>query len=200
MNRYFALFGVNDPVAYYLNKRDKLSWAEDSWNLLGSAEDKGDYYLVTFNPSAVPTLGANGYLARREILLKARCNPSEFFHIDVNYDLIKAGYDKYGIVKDDIIHLTGNTFWSFLRKRLIYMRKYYQQNQSMRRYYLYIPADRLRLIAYVLFSLTLIKPLYDSFRGYSKIRDFAWFLHPLICISMLFVYGFAVIVKGKDKL
>ena len=48
LNRYFSLFGVNDPVAYYFNKRDRLSWAEEGWNLLGKALDQGDYYKVTF--------------------------------------------------------------------------------------------------------------------------------------------------------
>lgn len=196
MNRYFALFGVNDPVAYYLNKRDRLSWAEDSWNLLGEAQDKGNYYLVRFSPEAVPTLGANGFMIKKGLLLKSHCNPSEFFHIDVNYDLIKLGYNRYGIIKDEIIHLTGNTFRSFLHKRLIYMKKYYQQNQSLRRYKLYTPRDRWKLIAFIFFSFTFVKPIYDSLRGYIKIRDHAWFLHPLMCIAILFVYGFAIITKN----
>ena len=43
MNRYFALFGVNDPVAFYLNKRDRFTCYEKDWHLLGESEDKGNY-------------------------------------------------------------------------------------------------------------------------------------------------------------
>ncbi len=108
LNRYFSLFGVNDPIAYYFNKRDRLSWQEQDWRLFGSAEDKGRYFKVTFRKDRLPTLGANGYLVRKDILFKARTNPEEFFHIDINYDLVVLGYNKYGIVKDDIIHLTAD--------------------------------------------------------------------------------------------
>lgn len=194
LNRYFALFGVNDPVAYYLNKRDHLSWAEDSWNLLGHAVDKGYYYLVVFEPENVPTLGANGFVARREILLKAECDPSEFFHIDVNCDLIKLGYNTYGIVKDDILHLTGNTFNGFLRRRMIYMRQYYLSNQSIRRYKLYKPqSDKLKLLIFILNSLSPLKLVSDSIKGYKKIQDLAWFLHPILCVSILFIYGISAL-------
>ena len=114
LNRYFSLFGVNDPIPYYFNKRDKLSWAEDKWTLLGQAEEKENFFLVKFNPEAIPTLGANGFLARRHILLKSNCSPRDFLHIDVNVDLINLGYNTYGIVKEDIIHLSGSNFFNFL--------------------------------------------------------------------------------------
>ena len=195
LNRYFALFGVNDPIPYYFNKRDRLSWAEDSWTLLGKAKDMGTYFLVRFAPEAIPTLGANGFLARRKILLKTKCSPSEFLHIDINCDLIALGYDTYGIVKEDIIHLSGDGFLSFLRKRFFYMKRYYLNNKSMRRFTMYSPHDRGRLIKYITFSITLLEPLLHSIRGYRKIRDKAWFLHPVMCLSILFVYGFAVIEK-----
>lgn len=191
LNRYFALFGVNDPVPYYLNKRDRLSWAEKSWKLLGNSKDMGYYYLVKFDQENVPTLGANGFLIRKTILLKAKCEPPNFFHIDVNHDLIKIGYNTYGIVKDDIIHLAGNTFSSFLYKRLKYM-KIYHPMQSNRRYKIYTPKDRRNLLKYVLYSITIVKPSYDALKGFKKISDVAWFLHPIMCLFMLFVYGMPI--------
>lgn len=193
LNRYFALFGVNDPVSYYLNKRDKLSWAENSWKLLGNAEDMGNYFLVRFKADAMPTLGANGFFARRSILLKAKCKPSEFFHIDVNYDLISLGYNTYGIVKESIIHLTGDKLYSFIRKRFLYMKRYYLDKRSIRRYKIYTSHDRYNLIKYVFFSITLFEPLLQSIRGYRRIRDKAWFLHPIVCLAILFAYGLAII-------
>jgi GT2 family glycosyltransferase len=187
------LWGVNDPLAYYFDKRDRLSWAEDSWAHAGNVVDMGYYYLVTFNPENMPTLGANGFLAKKDVLLNAKCSPSEFFHIDVNYDLVKLGYDTYGIVKGDIIHLTGNSFFSFLRKRMIYMTQYYLNNQSARRYKMYSPTqDKQKLALFIFNSFTLLKPVYDSIKGYKRITDTAWFLHPLMCLCILFIYGSAI--------
>ncbi|MFH1888551.1 MAG: glycosyltransferase [Candidatus Omnitrophota bacterium] len=195
LNRYFALFGVNDPIAYYFNKRDRLSWAEDGWRMMGEARDRGGYYSVRFTKDMLPTLGANGFLARKDILLKAKVAPDEFFHIDVNYDLVSQGYDEYAIIKDTIIHLSADNFFSFLKKRMEFMRRYHQRDYGLRRYRLYEPKDKYKLIVFILFSLTFVKPLYDSVRGFIKIPDIAWFLHPIMCFSIVAVYGWAII-KG----
>mgnify|MGYP001571838263 CR=1 FL=1 len=42
---------------------------------------------------------------------------------------------------------------------------------------------------YVALSVTIVFPLYESIRGYIKIRDAAWFLHPILSFIMLFAYG-----------
>ncbi|MDD5044244.1 MAG: glycosyltransferase [Candidatus Omnitrophica bacterium] len=193
LNRYFALFGVNDPIAYYFNKRDRLSWAEDKWNMLGEAIDKGGYFSVRFRKDKLPTLGANGFIIRKDILKKARVSPQEFFHIDVNYDLVSLGFDKYAAIKGDIIHLSADNFFSFLKKRLRFMELYHQKDYSLRRYRLYEPRDKLKLCLFVIFSITFIKPLYDSIRGFSRVRDSAWFLHPLMCFAILVTYGVATV-------
>src|SRR3990167_5826035 len=43
LDRYFALLGGVDPVPYYLGKDARLSWAFDSYNLLGESYDAGGY-------------------------------------------------------------------------------------------------------------------------------------------------------------
>jgi len=193
LNRYFALFGVNDPIPYYFNKRDRLSWIEDSWNLLGKAEDKEDYYLVRFESDKIPTLGANGYMVKREIIQKVTKDIYKFFHIDANLDLIKMGYNLYGIVKTDIFHKTGENIISYFKRRIRYF-NIYQKDKSVRRYHVYDPKiDKIKLLKFIFFTITLIKPIYDALRGFSKIQDIAWFLHPIICLGILFIYGYATI-------
>lgn len=195
INRYYALFGVNDPVAYYLKKMDRLSWAEKKWKLSGQiVEERKGYFKVKFSPDNFPTLGCNGFVIRKEILSKIDCSPEEFFHIDVLHDLAKMGYDIYGIVKNDIIHQTGETFFGSARKRLNYMRTHSQQLKEKRRYKVYDASswkDNFRLVKFILYSLTVIKPTYDSIRGFLRKPDIAWFFHPLMCLSMVGVYGFA---------
>lgn len=199
LDRYFALFGVNDPLPYYLNKRDRLSWAEGaSWSLAGKAKDAGDFFIVQFDSKDVPTLGANGFIARKDILLKANCQPLNFFHIDVNYDLIKMGYNTYGIVKTDIVHQTGYSFLNYLRKRIKYMRLYLT-DKPRRRYYIYSSSDRQKLLKYLLFTFTFVKPTHDSIKGYKKLNDTAWFLHPLLCILAAVIYGLVFIACRRSQ-
>ncbi len=161
----------------------------------------GEYYLVKFNKNKVPALGGNGAAMRRELLLKeAHADPDHFFHIDVNVDLIRKGFNTYGLFKDSIIHLTNNKVIPFLLRRRFYIEKYHFEDLSKRRYSIYEPKkDRGNLIKYIILSITFVKPLYDSFRGFLKIHDVAWFIHPFMCFTMLIVYGVPTIKEEVKR-
>ena len=198
LDRYFALFGAGDPLAFYLGKADRLSFMYDAYNLIGSARDVGDYYIVTFDPKHIPTLGANGFLIRRSILVQnAQVDEDHFFHIDVNVDLIKKGYNMYAFIKDDIIHLTGyKNIASFLYRRKLFMEQFYYQTKTKRRYSVYMSDDMKNLIKFILFAATFIKPTFDAVRGYVKIHDIAWFLHPFLCFTLLLIYGYTMVKQA----
>lgn len=195
LDRYFALFGAGDPLAFYLGKADRLSFLYDTYSLYGKAKDFGEYYLVQFNPEHISTLGANGFVIRRELLVKnALVDADHFFHIDVNVDLIRKGFNTYVFVKDDIIHLTGyKNISSFLYRRKLFMEQFYIKTRKERRYSIYTHNDIFRLMLFILYAITFIKPFFDAARGYLKIRDAAWFLHPFLCFSLLTIYGYVVI-------
>ncbi len=204
LDRYFALFGVNDPLPYYLGKADRIDYIHDSYNLLGKVKPKKNYYLVEFdqkNPKKIPTLGANGFLIKKKYFLKAKSKPGDYYHIDINVDLISQGFNQYAFIKDDIIHLTNSKFFNFVKRRQFFMQKYYLEDFSNRRYSVfYLKDDWLRLILFVLYSLTFIKPTIDSFRGWMKIRDIAWFIHPLMCFCMTMVYAHTSIIGIYKKI
>lgn len=195
MNRYSALFGGKDPIPFYFRKQDRLPWTENSWNLVGKViKETKNYYTVEFD-SKIPTLGCNGFLIKRDILLKSNHDPAVFFHTDVLQDLINKGYKRYGIVKNSIIHSINGGFLTNLKKRYSYMLTHTQTMRHKRRYMIYDVksfSDNIRLLKYILYTVTIIKPLYDSLKGYLRIRDFAWFLHIPMCWGTLFTYTFAV--------
>lgn len=204
LDRYFALIGGVDPVPYYLGKDAKLSWAFDKYNLLGTAKDLGDYYLVKFEKEKIPTLGANGFMIRRELLLKyAKADPNNFFHIDVNYDLINKGFNTYAFIKDDIIHYKKTKFMEFIKfliRRKKIMEIQYFESLKRRRYAVFMSSqDKVGIIKYVFYTVTLIKPTYDSLRGFLKVRDSAWFLHPFVCVSFLIIYSWALLARYSKK-
>lgn len=195
LDRYFGLFGAGDPLAFYLGKADRLSFLYDEYNLYGEVKDFGRYYVVKFDEEHIPTLGANGFMIRREILVEhAKTKPGEFFHIDVNVDLIKKGFNTYAFIKDSVIHLTnyGNIF-NFLGRRKLFMEQYHLKRHDKRRYSVYTSKDFFGLLKFVFFSVTFVKPTVDALRGYIKIHDIAWFLHPFLCLALFTVYTYALL-------
>jgi glycosyltransferase involved in cell wall biosynthesis len=204
LNRYFALIGSADPVGLYLGKADKLSYLSDEWRLYGEITTKEKFYsIVKFNPEEFPTLGSNGFCAWRKLLLKGKSDPEHYFHIDVPLDLAKLGYSIYAVVNESIIHDTATTLSNFLSKRSRYMRLHYQKRSLDRRYKVFDPSrknDLLRIILFVIFASTFIQPTYVALKGYLKIRDKAWFVHPVFCFCIMSIYAYAVVEKGIKHL
>ena len=87
LNRYFALFGMNDPIAFYLGKRDRRAYFENNWHLKTPAIDHGSYYEASFTEKDMPTMGANGFIIRTKIIQKVTKDPKKFSHIDSCVDL-----------------------------------------------------------------------------------------------------------------
>jgi len=96
-------------------------YTEEGWKLLGKARDKGEYFLVKHDLINMPTLGANGFLINRKTLNLAQVDEKHFFHIDVNWDLINLGKRNYVVVKNDIIHDSGEGIMMFFAKRKRYL-------------------------------------------------------------------------------
>lgn len=194
-NRYVALFGVNDPIPFYLGKADRQSYLYQGYQLSGQAEDCGGYYKVIFNSQDLPTVGANGFVIRKEILKKAQIDPDHYFHIDVVYDLVQQGYNKFAVVKASIIHDTADSLFSLLKKRSRYFSTLYLQKLDKRRYHLVTKKKYGRLLLFIIYSLTWVEPLWISLTGYRKKRDLAWFIHPIFCFLITFVYSWGVFKK-----
>jgi glycosyltransferase involved in cell wall biosynthesis len=181
LNRYFALFGCNDPIPFYLNKNDKLPYTYNN---------KYEYFYGKFIKS-VPTLGDNGMFIQKNLLMKA--DIEHYYHIDVFQDLLKLGYNTYKIVNTSIWHRTGGNIFKFFIKRFKYADKF---NTPYRRWHMVeTKQDYLRLLWFIFCTITLIQPLYLSFKGYRVIKDKAWFLHPIVCWFTLITYGLWILKR-----
>lgn len=200
IDRYFALYGTSEPIPFYLGKADRMSQISKKWSLLGKSKDMGDYYLVHFakDPRKIPTIGTNGCLMRRKILMQnAQIDPEHHYPIDVMVDVIKKGHNEFGFVKNSIIHLTNERgVISFFLRRYKFVAKYHFQENSKRRYSVFMKGDETKLLLYLFYTITIVKPLYDAVRGFIKISDPAWFLLPLMCFITTGIYSF-VTIKNK---
>lgn len=204
IDRYFALFGCLDPIPYYFGRTDRMMWTSKKWNLLGKAKDMGEYYLVQYekDPRKIPTLGTNGCMMRRKLVIEnADVRPTHHYPIDVMVDVILSGHNKFAFTKNSLIHETGSRgLIFFLKRRYKFMAKYYFEDLSKRRYGVYMKGDFWKLVKFIFFSLTIVKPFIDSVKGYIKIRDTAWFVHPIMCFGVCLIYGYGTVFSLVRKL
>lgn len=201
-SRYCALLGANDPVAYFLGKSEKISWLEEKWTQTPILDETKDYYVVDFDEFTLPTVGGNGFFAKRDVLLKSRCQPDEFFHVDVVLDIVRKGYTRFALVKNEILHDTAASLWKLIARRRVYFMTH-NPAHSDRRYLVFDPRrtkDVLRLALYILYTLTLVGPIIFSVRGYLKKPDIAWLFHPIVCLGFLWAYGTATIATQWNRL
>lgn len=183
-DRYSTLFGITDPLTIYLKKRDRLMLWETKWKIT-HAKDRGNFFVTTFNQKNMPTIGSVGFTIKKSYLLKTNYKPS-FSHLDCIQDLLKLGYNKFAMVKLDIIHLHSSSFNDFLGK-LKRNLKIFIRDFNKRRYKWEAPISKKILAAIAM--ATFIVPFYHSIRGFIKIRDFAWFIHPFVCFTVISMYS-----------
>ena len=170
LNRYFSLIGGNDPLAYYMGKNDRGS------------------YMGYPNPNEEGSIGDNGFFVMRELI--ASTDLDNYYHID---NAIEAVRKSVGIGGVYTWHKTGGNLFHFLKKRYHYgLQHAFNPNRRWHLVDFRKPKDIARLLWFILCSLTFIQPLALSIRGYLKIRDVAWFLHPFVCFSTCAVYGLLV--------
>ncbi len=193
--RYFALIGGCDPIAIGLGKADRMPHDTSKCKLFGKSNELKDYFLVKFNDdtSKLPTLGANGFIIRRELLEKVGIENS--LHTDVCIKLIRSGYDQFAFIKNGhIVHYISTPIKQFILRRINWIKKY-SSDDIKREYTVFHKKDLFKLLWIILSYLTFIFPFARSVKGFFKKHDIAWFLHPLICFIFVFSYGIFYIGK-----
>lgn len=190
IDRYCALMGMNDPLCYFLGNYDRLNILSGRWTGLPvKQEDKGGWLKVTLKPGAIPTIGANGTILRKEVLLKSGLLSDYLFDIDIIAQIASQKPVKFAKVKTGIIHLyCGSDISKFIRKQKRRIRDYlYYQKIGVRKYP-WQKQNKTGLLKFI-FSCVIVFPLlFQSIKGYLAKPDSAWFFHPFSCWLTLFTY------------
>ena len=195
-DKYCELFGVNDPIAFYLNRRDRLMATESKWTLPGKiVKETDNYYLIEFNKNNLLTVGSQGFLTRKSFFLQTSWQPY-LFHMDSNLELVMKGHNKYLMMKDTIIHLHCSSIAGFVKK-------------LQRNFLLFLKQERIRkytwrtkpakLVSKTFFMITFIVPTIDSIKGFLKKPDLAWFLNPLFCFLIPVLYLIYIFKRFEFK-
>jgi glycosyltransferase involved in cell wall biosynthesis len=191
MNRYFVLTGINDPVSLFMGNYGRYSYLTGKWTEVPHREEKHDGYLVAVLQSGhVPTMGANGFLVRTEVVREAA--PSDFyFDIDVVNELVDKGHTRIAKVDVALGHHFARDLKSFRRKtrRRIEDFLYWREH----RHYPWLSSGRGSIVRFVVYTVLIVPLLVQVARGWTRMRDPAWLYHVPVCLLTLWLYGWAVI-------
>ncbi len=201
--RYSALFGTPEPTVYFLRKNEKISIVDKHYDKGEILEETGSYSVVRFNRENLPILGDNGSLFLRSAMKKVNIDAMEYAHPDAFAKLLNLGYDTVGVVKNSIIHIANPNIFGMVKGKLWIKKVHYDKQRYKRIYYVFSwssKKDIFNIMKFIFFSITILIPTFEAVRGFIKIRDWAWFLHPVVCLAMLFGYGWSEIlwiIEGK---
>jgi hypothetical protein len=159
-NRYCSLYGIGDPLRT-TSASKTISHLDVDWVLGGTLVERSpDCYLVRFTPENMPTVGSQGFLTRKSLLLQTDWTPA-LFHVDSNLELVAAGHDLYAFLRRDVAHdyvrSIGHLMKKLERNALLF---YAQQNE---RQHVWM-ASRWTLVSQLLTMITVIIPLRDALR------------------------------------
>lgn len=190
LTRYCALFGINDPLVFFLGKSEKLVQYANHYNKGNLIKKTQSYDVISFTNHNLPTLGDNGHMVRTKAFQDVLGEPDKYLHTDMFMRLLHKGYNQYGVVYNSIIHYTGSSIKKFIAQRVLYKKRYY--NNITKREYLVFdsknPRDLFSLFMFIFFTITIMPNFILSLRGYLVKQDLAWFLHPIICWFTLVGY------------
>lgn len=186
INRYCNLFGINNPLVLFLGKRGTLMAIEKKWFNKSVVINNSSYYCITkFNVNNLPTVGSIGYMVKKKDILKTSWKPF-FFHLDTAYELVENGKDQFALTTLPVKHDYVNSFIEYHKKAyrnifLFYKYRYYRKYDYN--------INPIKLLISILLMLSVVYPLFQSFKGYIKKPDLAWFIHPILCITIPIVYS-----------
>lgn len=193
ITRYCALMGMNDPLCLFIGNYDRYCLLTGRWTDLDiKQEDRGDFIKIELSEREIPTIGANGFLIKRELLNK--CLIGDYlFDIDIVYELVKQKYNKLAKVKVGIVHIFSDSILTFAKKQRRRIKDYAcYKKLGLRRYpwSSFHKGKVLKFASYTLFTLPLLA---QATEGYIKKPDKAWFFHVPACWITSVIYGFGLL-------
>lgn len=188
INRYQALTGINDPMSLFVGNYDRWSELHQRWTgYPHESQARDGWERVVLDPLWVPTMGANGYLVRRDVLLQAEFD-QYLFDIDVVHDLVQAGHATIARVDVPIRHYFVDSTSRFLRKTRRRAEDYFYFRAEGARSYPWTTRQRLGVVKFALSTIFVFPLLFQVVQGYRRVPDPAWLFHVPACWITFLVY------------
>jgi hypothetical protein len=154
-------------------------------------EDNNDFLKITINERQLPTIGANGFLIRREALMLTSVD-NYLFDIDIIYELALKGKNKYAKVKTGIVHIFAEDMGTFIRKQQRRISDFLFFRDQNLRSYPWGKFDKSNIARFALYTVLTFPLIYQLVHGYRRMPDNAWWFHIAACWITLFAYSYGV--------
>ena len=192
LTRYFAHLGMADPLCLFLGNYDRYCALTGRWtDVPVRAEPRPGYDKVWLRPDQVPTIGANGFIIRRQVLSGLRMG-DYLADVDVVDRLLDLEHWAFAKVHCGIVHLVAGSVQTFRRKQRRRIRDFlYYRRRGVRTRN---PAmgNRRGLARFIIATMLGWPLAWQAFQGLRKTRDPAWLFHPAACALTLFEYASGV--------
>lgn len=197
INRWQALTGVNDPLAVFVGNYDRYSYLTGRWTDYPHASEPRDgWEKVRLDPKWVPTMGANGYVVRRDAFETVPVG-DYLFDIDFVYDLVQAGRTTIARVDVPVRHYFCDSLQRFYRKTRRRTDDYFYFAAQSARSYPWTSRQRRGVVDFVLSTVLVVPVLRQIASGMRRKPDLAgWLFHLAACWITLAVYAFGTI-RGR---
>ncbi len=189
LTRYFALLGMGDPLSLFIGYYDRYSYISNRWTDLDIKYKENKDYLVLSLDKVDLTIGANGFLMKKDELKKYPIK-DYLFDIDVLKFLAKEKPIKVAKVKTGVVHLFSGNISTFIRKQRRRVKDFlYFQSNGMRVQKIQDSIVFWGVLKFALASVTIFPLIFQTLSGFLRKRDVALFFHPLACWLTLWTYG-----------
>jgi glycosyltransferase involved in cell wall biosynthesis len=188
INRYQALTGINDPMSLFIGNFDRWSVLQQRWTGYPvRTEHREGWERIELDAKWVPTMGANGYIVRREAYASIGLG-DYLFDIDAVHDLVASGRNIIARVDVPIRHYFCDSVTRFYRKTRRRTDDFFYFRSRGMRTYPWTNRERLAVLRFIV-STILVVPLFaEAVKGYRRVADPAWLFHLPACWITLTVY------------
>jgi glycosyltransferase involved in cell wall biosynthesis len=203
LTRYFALSGINDPLCLFVGNYDKYSYITGKWTGMKlDTKENNEYITINLDEKLIPTIGANGTFLKKELVKKTHYSPY-MFDIDVVYEIIKTGVNKFVKVKTGIVHIYSPDFSSFIKKQGRRISDFLFFAKEKQRTYPWSSFPVKGIVLFTLYCVMIVPLLWQALKGFIRKPDWVWLFHPLVCWITLFIYGVSFMkmkITGKHAI
>lgn len=198
INRWHALLGAADPLTIHTGNYARQSVLTGTWTGYPHRSTQRDgWERVELQPGAVPVLGANGFMIRREAY-EALPVGDYLFDLDHVNELVQTGRATLARPDVGVVHVFCDDLPKFIRKTRRRVDDFFYFSSTGHRSYPWTAPSRMRGIASFVLSTVLVAPvLAEAMRGYRRTGDAgAWAWHVVACWITMAVYA-AGVVRGR---
>ncbi len=189
INRYQALTGINDPMSLFIGNYDRWSELQRNWTGYPMrVEHREGWDRVELDLRHVPTMGANGYLVRREAYAKIGLG-DYLFDIDAVHDLVAVGFNVIARVDVPIRHYYCDSVRRFYRKTRRRTDDFFYFRSRGMRTYPWTTRQRMAVLRFIVSTVLVFPLVAQIIRGHKRVADPAWLFHVPACWITLGVYS-----------